>query len=111
MDLVAFYVFILHLCILICMKKVERLINRIQSSTLLEDRRDACRALKALSRKYRMEVGAQGMNVLLNVLATDRGDAEIIGYALDTLCNVMSPVPFEEEGEICGVNGGTMQTF
>ncbi|CAG0896328.1 unnamed protein product [Darwinula stevensoni] len=76
---------------------VERLINRIQSSTLLEDRRDACRALKALSRKYRMEVGAQGMNVLINVLATDRGDAEIIGYALDTLCNVMSPVPFEEE--------------
>jgi len=29
---------------------VEKLVDRVYSSTLLEDRRDACRALKALSR-------------------------------------------------------------
>uniref|UniRef100_A0A0K8SE19 Vesicle tethering protein Uso1/P115-like head domain-containing protein n=1 Tax=Lygus hesperus TaxID=30085 RepID=A0A0K8SE19_LYGHE len=76
---------------------VERLVERVQSSTLLDDRRDACRALKALSRKYRVEVGAQGMDALRFILETDKADCEIIGYALDTLCNVMSPNLFDEE--------------
>lgn len=65
---------------------------------MLEDRRDACRALKALSRKYRTEVGAQGMNALCQILQNDSGDAEIISYALETLVNVTSPQPLEEEG-------------
>ena len=39
---------------------IERLVDRVNTSTLLEDRRDACRALKAMSRKFRLEVGAQG---------------------------------------------------
>lgn len=79
--------------------KVERLVDRVRSSTLLDDRRDACRALKALSRKYRIEVGAQGMDALLQVLEMDRRDCEIVGYALDTLCNITSPESFEDEGE------------
>lgn len=79
--------------------QVERLVERVQSSTLLDDRRDACRALKALSRKYRVEVGAQGMDTLKQVLEMDRGDCEIVGYALDTLCNITAQEVFEEEGE------------
>uniref|UniRef100_A0AAG5CW97 General vesicular transport factor p115 n=1 Tax=Anopheles atroparvus TaxID=41427 RepID=A0AAG5CW97_ANOAO len=75
---------------------VELLVERVTSSTLLDDRRDACRALKALSKKYRIEVGI-GMNAMLQVLETDRSDCEIIGYCLDTLCNVTSPEQFEEE--------------
>lgn len=71
----------------------------MQSSTLLEDRRDACRALKALSKKYRVEVGAQAMLALSQVLESDRADNEIIGYCLDTLCNVTSPEQFEEEAD------------
>ncbi|RZC38268.1 Uso1 p115 head domain containing protein [Asbolus verrucosus] len=78
---------------------VERLVSRVSTSTLLEDRRDACRALKALSRKYRLEVGAQGMDVLRQVLELDRSDCEIIGYCLDTLCNITSKEVFEEEHE------------
>ena len=35
---------------------VERLVERVAASTLLEDRRDACRAIKAMSRKFRLEV-------------------------------------------------------
>nr|CAD7201184.1 unnamed protein product [Timema douglasi] len=66
-------------------------------STLLDDRRDACRALKALSRKYRIEVGAQGMGALKHVLETDHADSEIVGYTLDTLCNITAPETFEEE--------------
>jgi len=78
---------------------VERLVDRLQSSTLLDDRRDACRALKALSRTYRVEVGAQGMDVLRQVLEMDRTDCEIIGLALDTLCNITNPETFDEEGK------------
>ncbi|CAH0564036.1 unnamed protein product [Brassicogethes aeneus] len=78
---------------------VERLVSRVSTSTLLEDRRDACRALKALSKKYRLEVGAQGMDVLRQVLELDCADCEIIGYCLDTLCNITSNEIFEEEGE------------
>lgn len=73
--------------------------NRVSTSTLLEDRRDACRALKALSKKYRLEVGAQGMDALRQVLELDRTDCEIVGYCLDTLCNVTSKETFDEEGE------------
>uniref|UniRef100_A0A336LCV1 CSON008957 protein n=1 Tax=Culicoides sonorensis TaxID=179676 RepID=A0A336LCV1_CULSO len=76
---------------------VERLVDRVESSTMLEDRRDAVRALKALSKKYRVEVGAQGMNALIQVLENDRSDPEILGFTLDTLCNIISPDQFEEE--------------
>ncbi len=78
---------------------MERLVDRVQHSTLLEDRRDACRALKSLSKQYRVEVGAQAMDALCQVLEMDRADGEIVSYALDTLCNVMSLEVFEEEGE------------
>ncbi|CAI9561020.1 unnamed protein product [Staurois parvus] len=69
---------------------IQKLCDRVVSSTLLEDRRDAVRALKSLSKKYRLEVGTQAMDILLNVLQTDRSDSEIIGYALDTLYNIVS---------------------
>ncbi|XP_055599040.1 general vesicular transport factor p115 [Uranotaenia lowii] len=78
---------------------VERLVERVTSSTLLDDRRDACRALKAMSKKYRVEVGAQGMPALVQILEMDRADPEIIGYCLDTLCCITSPEQFDEEAE------------
>ncbi|CAI9722166.1 general vesicular transport factor p115-like [Octopus vulgaris] len=76
---------------------IERLCDRVQSSTLLEDRRDAVRALKSLSKKYALEVGTQAMDILIKVLETDRSDAEIIGYSLDTLCNIMSNEPSDDD--------------
>uniref|UniRef100_A0A7N8Y125 General vesicular transport factor p115 n=1 Tax=Mastacembelus armatus TaxID=205130 RepID=A0A7N8Y125_9TELE len=59
---------------------IQKLCDRVASSTLLEDRRDAVRALKALSKKYHMEVGTQAMDHLINILQTDRSDSEILGY-------------------------------
>ncbi|XP_021253048.1 general vesicular transport factor p115 isoform X2 [Numida meleagris] len=76
---------------------IQKLCDRVASSTLLDDRRDAVRALKALSKKYRLEVGIQAMEHLVHVLQTDRSDSEIIGYALDTLYNVISNDLEEEE--------------
>ncbi|XP_011496155.1 PREDICTED: general vesicular transport factor p115 [Ceratosolen solmsi marchali] len=76
---------------------VERLVDRLSSSTLLGDRRDACRALKALSRTYRIEVGVQGMDALKQILYIDKTDYEILGLSLDTLCNITNPEIFDEE--------------
>lgn len=72
---------------------MERLLN----STLLNDRRDACRALKALSKKYRVEVGAQGMDAILTSLEADRIDSELVSYALESLLNITSPDLLEDE--------------
>lgn len=98
-KLTTFRLLLFILTIFLFIFKVERLVDRVLSSTLLEDRRDACRALKALSKKYRVEVGAQGMAAFVQVLESDRTDCEIIGYALDTLYNVTSPEQFEEEAD------------
>ncbi|NXN40990.1 USO1 factor, partial [Rhinoptilus africanus] len=80
---------------------IQKLCDRVASSTLLDDRRDAVRALKSLSKasKYRLEVGIQAMEHLIRVLQTDRSDSEIIAYALDTLYNVISNDLEEEEQE------------
>uniref|UniRef100_A0A8C5EFC1 General vesicular transport factor p115 n=1 Tax=Gouania willdenowi TaxID=441366 RepID=A0A8C5EFC1_GOUWI len=78
---------------------IQKLCDRVASSTLLEDRRDAVRALKSLSKKYRMEVGTQAMDHLINVLQTDRSDSEILGYALDTIYNLICNDEEEEQDE------------
>uniref|UniRef100_A0A3B1JM79 General vesicular transport factor p115 n=1 Tax=Astyanax mexicanus TaxID=7994 RepID=A0A3B1JM79_ASTMX len=75
---------------------IQKLCDRVASSTLLEDRRDAVRALKSLSKKYRMEVGTQAMDHLIHILQTDRSDSEILGYALDTLYNIICSDEEEE---------------
>ncbi|XP_034389041.1 general vesicular transport factor p115 isoform X3 [Cyclopterus lumpus] len=78
---------------------IRKLCDRVASSTLLEDRRDAVRALKSLSKKYRVEVGTQAMHHLINILQTDRSDSEILGYALDTLYNILCNDEEEEQDE------------
>lgn len=82
------------------------------TSTLLEDRRDACRALKSLSSPYRLELGARGLETLITVLDTDRQDNDTVNYVLDALCNIISgsnenpfesPAPGDEECEDLGI--------
>lgn len=76
---------------------MERLVERLHSSTLLEDRRDACRALRSLSKKYRVEVGAQGMDALLTALEADRIDSEMVTFILECLLNITSPELLDNE--------------
>ena len=47
------------------------------------------RAIKALAKKYKAEVGELCLQALLDVLHKDRSDADIMGYALDSLWYVM----------------------
>uniref|UniRef100_A0A673HYM6 General vesicular transport factor p115 n=1 Tax=Sinocyclocheilus rhinocerous TaxID=307959 RepID=A0A673HYM6_9TELE len=78
---------------------IQKLCDRMASSTLLEDRRDAVRAIKSLSKKYRVEVGTMAMDHLLRILQSDRTDTEILGYALDTLYNIVCSDEEEEPEE------------
>uniref|UniRef100_A0A667ZUN8 General vesicular transport factor p115 n=1 Tax=Myripristis murdjan TaxID=586833 RepID=A0A667ZUN8_9TELE len=64
--------------------------------------KDAVRALKSLSKKYRMEVGTQAMDHLVHILQTDRSDSEILGYALDTLFNIICNDEEEEQADDLG---------
>ncbi|PIK62515.1 putative general vesicular transport factor [Apostichopus japonicus] len=86
--------------VVISWKHIGKLCDRVKSSTLLDDRRDAVRALKALSKKFRLEVGTQAMDLLIHVLQTDSSDSEITGYALDTIYNIVSVQPDEIEDEM-----------
>ena len=61
---------------------------RVISSTLVEDRRDAVRGIKALSKKYRAEVGRLCLGTLMSIIRDANGDTELIGYAVEALLNV-----------------------
>ncbi|KAM9363718.1 general vesicular transport factor p115 [Symphorus nematophorus] len=67
---------------------IQKLCDRVASSTLLEDRRDAVRALKSLSKVNHKDK-----------LIGNRSDSEILGYALDTLYNIICNDEEEEQDE------------
>lgn len=46
--------------------------DRLQTATRAEDRRDSMRAIKALSKRYRLEVGTQAMPACIEALSRDR---------------------------------------
>ncbi|XP_040567432.1 general vesicular transport factor p115 [Lepeophtheirus salmonis] len=79
---------------------IETVVDRLRHSTLLDDRRDACRHLRGLSNKFRLEVGVQALDVLTeDVLITDRNDEQIISNALETICNILDPETHEDDDE------------
>ena len=54
-----------------------------------------------MSRKFRVEVGAQALDCMIEILQSDdRNDEEIVGYALDTLANICCPDEFDEEIQV-----------
>lgn len=69
---------------------IERLCDRVQSASLIEDRRDALTEIKSLSKKYKLEVGTHAMPILVDVLDKFRQDSEITCLALDSLYNIMT---------------------
>ncbi|OQV22390.1 General vesicular transport factor p115 [Hypsibius exemplaris] len=69
---------------------VESLIHRIESVTLVADRRDGLRALKDLAKENRVIVATRGMDILLSILEQDRSDQEMVAVVLDILCIIMS---------------------
>ena len=51
---------------------IERLCDRVQSSLLIEDRRDSLKEIKLLSTKFKLDVGTQAMHVLIDVLKVNK---------------------------------------
>lgn len=77
-------------CDITVAETIDTLTDRLQTSTLLEDRRDACRGLRSLAKSYRVEVGAQAMEPLLQTIRNDRHDVEVINHCLDSLNYIIS---------------------
>lgn len=69
---------------------IETLTERLQSCVDLEERRNACRALRSLAKDYRVEVCAQAMDTLLQTISKDRHDSETVNYCLDSLNYIIS---------------------
>ena len=65
------------------------IVYRATTSTQVEDRRDALRGIRALSKRYPQEVGSQCMEVLIGAIQVDCTDLEIVGYAVESLWNIM----------------------
>nr|ASF90195.1 hypothetical protein SPAR05478 [Bartheletia paradoxa] len=65
---------------------VDKLVERIQHATLLEDRKAGVLGLKGLARDWKEEVGARSLPTLLGVLQTDAPiDNDIAKAVLETL--------------------------
>ncbi|KAJ1826597.1 Vesicle-mediated ER to Golgi transport protein [Coemansia sp. RSA 2599] len=67
---------------------IQRLADRVETSTLLEDKRAAVLSLKGLSREYKEEVGDAALTPLLNSLKEDSEDHNLLKAILETLTNL-----------------------
>ncbi|EDQ89963.1 uncharacterized protein MONBRDRAFT_18885 [Monosiga brevicollis MX1] len=79
---------------------VEKLCVRLESASLLEDRRSAVQGLRALAKEYQVEVGSQGMTHLVDVLRHDHQDTEIANHALEALIQVTTAKDKNDDGDV-----------
>ncbi|KAF8932108.1 hypothetical protein BGZ58_007221 [Dissophora ornata] len=64
---------------------IDRLCERIEHGSLLEDRRAAVLALRACSREHKRDIGSRGVLVLCKVLLQDSMDTDICKAVLEIL--------------------------
>ncbi|PIC35092.1 hypothetical protein B9Z55_014553 [Caenorhabditis nigoni] len=81
---------------------VETLVERVETCSAPEDRRDALKGLKSVAKQYRLAVGTMGMNAYIDVLETDRLNSETMTLVLDTLATVLSADDDSSENDELG---------
>ncbi|EEH36686.2 intracellular protein transport protein [Paracoccidioides lutzii Pb01] len=70
---------------------INTLSNRLQSATLLEDRRAAILGLRSFAKEYPASVASGGLRPLINSLRNDAEDVDTIKVVLETLLMLFSP--------------------
>ncbi|KAF9389464.1 hypothetical protein CPB97_011308 [Podila verticillata] len=78
---------------------IDRLCDRIEHATLLEDRRTSVLALKACSRDHKRDIGTRGVKVLCKVLQQDYVDVDICKAVLEILTILCQADPNQEESQ------------
>lgn len=77
---------------------IDTLSGRIQSATLLEDRRAAIQGLRSFAKVYPASVASGALRPLISCLRNDREDVDTLKVVLETLLMLFSP----DEGSVCG---------
>lgn len=70
---------------------ITTLSGRLQSATLLEDRRAAIQGLRSFAKIYPASVASDALRPLINSLRTDREDVDTIKVVLETLLMLFKP--------------------
>ncbi|CBF88948.1 hypothetical protein AN0706.2 [Aspergillus nidulans FGSC A4] len=70
---------------------INILTNRLQSATLLEDRRAAIQGLRSFAKIYPASVASGALRPLISSLRNDREDVDTIKVVLETLLMLFSP--------------------
>ncbi|RDW89909.1 putative intracellular protein transport protein (UsoA) [Aspergillus mulundensis] len=70
---------------------INTLTNRLQSATLLEDRRAAIQGLRSFAKIYPASVASGALRSLISSLRNDREDVDTLKVVLETLLMLFSP--------------------
>lgn len=81
---------------------IDTLSGRIQSATLLEDRRAAIQGLRSFAKVYPASVASGALRPLISCLRNDREDVDTLKVVLETLLMLFSP----DEGSVGGLSMG-----
>lgn len=76
---------------------ISTLSSRLQSATLLEDRRAAILGLRSFAKIYPASVASGALRPLISSLRNDQEDVDTIKVVLETLLNLFSP----DESSVC----------
>ncbi|CDW56692.1 General vesicular transport factor p115 [Trichuris trichiura] len=88
---------------------ISRLVNRLLTASLADDRRDALRALRSLSKRFRREVGDHAMSALVRILRSGLSqpsynvEVDCQTLALETLKNIFTG--YEDGDGIANTDG------